>query len=115
MSATKWIWLYSIGLGYMSMIHKVVANSGHVIVLCERWDSSTNTFHLSIEECTVTLKDFLWILQIPMEGAPIIGLSDEVGRDVVAIKIVGPCYHLLRWDGGEFHYEHVYSHGIIYK
>lgn len=66
MSTIEWMWLYSMGVRYMSMIHKVVVNLGYMKAICERWDSSTNTFHLPIRECMVTLEDvwqilgFLW-------------------------------------------------------
>lgn len=44
-----------------------------------------------------------------------IGLSDEVGRDVIIIRIVFYRYHLLWWGGGGFYYEHAYKIMIIYK
>jgi len=47
----------SVGMGYTSIIHKVVANSGYDTTLCERWDASTNIFHFPMRELTITLKD----------------------------------------------------------
>lgn len=59
MLVQEWIWLHSVGLGYTSMIHKVVENVGYIIALCERWDSSNNIFHLLMGECTMNLED-IW-------------------------------------------------------
>lgn len=79
MPAIGWMWLHSVGLGYINMIHKVMANSGYMITLCETWDSTTNIFHLLTRECIVTLEDVWRIMRISIKGSPFISLPDEVG------------------------------------
>ena len=97
------------------MIQKVVVNSNYVIALCKWWESSTNIFYLPIGECTMTLKEIKQILYLPMEGASILGLSKEMGRDMLTILIVRLWYHRLWWGSGGLIYEDTYKDGIIGK
>lgn len=52
-----WVWIHSIGLGYVIILDKVVGNSGYITILCKRWDVTTNTFHLLTDEWTMILED----------------------------------------------------------
>lgn len=93
MIASKWMWLHSVGLGYTSMIRKVVGNSGYATTLCERWNASTNIFHFPIEDMIITLEDVWRILSLPIEGTLVLVLANEVGHDAATIRVVGQQYY----------------------
>ncbi|KAG8474396.1 hypothetical protein CXB51_033818 [Gossypium anomalum] len=43
-----------------------------ISVLAERWRPETDTFHLPCSECTITLKDIVLQLDLPLDGSVII-------------------------------------------
>lgn len=48
----------------------------------------TNIFHMLTGELTIALEDMWYILRLLIEGAPVVGLANEMDRDAVAIYIV---------------------------
>ena len=55
-----------LGLHSMSDVTRCNIDKGLITALVERWRPETNTFHLPVGECTVTLEDVccLWGLSI---------------------------------------------------
>lgn len=54
----RWMGMvHNIVLGYADMLHNVVENSSYITTLYKRWDVTTKTFHLPIDEWTMTLED----------------------------------------------------------
>lgn len=49
------------------------------MALAKRWHSDHNTFHLAMEEMTVTAKDVFHILRIPMMGEIVVYDKIEQG------------------------------------
>jgi len=66
--------------GYVKMMDLVTCDSGYLTALVERWYTSTNTFLLPMDECTITLEDIYRIFRILIEGEPMIGLGVDIGQ-----------------------------------
>ena len=58
--------LKNLGLYQMVHVHHCLIDKGLITALVERWRPETNSFHLPVGECTVTLEDVscLWGLSI---------------------------------------------------
>jgi hypothetical protein len=58
--------LLYLGLHTMSNVARCNIDKGLITALVERWRPETNTFHLPVGECTVTLEDVscLWGLSV---------------------------------------------------
>jgi len=58
--------LVMVGLYQMANLHHCRIDKGLITALVERWRPETNTFHLPVGECTVTLEDVscLWGLAV---------------------------------------------------
>ncbi len=58
--------LKNLGLYQMVHVHHCLIDRGLIAALVERWRPETNSFHLPVGECTVTLEDVscLWGLSV---------------------------------------------------
>ena len=58
--------LKNLGLYQMIEVHHCQIDKGLITALVERWRPETNSFHLPVGECTVTLEDVscLWGLSV---------------------------------------------------
>ena len=46
-----------------------------ITVLVERWRSETHSFHLPYGEMTITLQDMEVIMEVPVDGLPMVGYT----------------------------------------
>ncbi|XP_020963310.1 protein MAIN-LIKE 2-like [Arachis ipaensis] len=63
------------GFYHASQIGVVQCQKALVNALIERWHPDTHTFHLSIDECAITLEDVALILGLPTDGLPVTGMT----------------------------------------
>ncbi|KAK5844287.1 hypothetical protein PVK06_000423 [Gossypium arboreum] len=72
----------------MTLIRAFELRSDLISVLIERWHLKTHTFHLSCEECTITLEDVALQLGLPVDKYAVTG-SNKV------LELTMLCYQLL--------------------
>jgi len=60
--------LEEISLSYLAFANYIYHDRDMLTTLMERWDSNSNTFHLSTGEMTVTLEDVYRITRLPIRG-----------------------------------------------
>ncbi|KAI0524735.1 hypothetical protein KFK09_004119 [Dendrobium nobile] len=71
--------LHITGLNPVRYQHFIQLDHSLIASLVERWCPMTNSFHLLVGEMTITLQDVHVILNIMIDGAPMIG-STMVGE-----------------------------------
>lgn len=76
------------GFGYLRLIPAISLDNPLISALVERWRRETNTFHFSVGEMTVTLEDVAYLLGLPIDGEPVIGVTYTT-CDAVCIKYLG--------------------------
>nr|GMD77056.1 serine/threonine-protein phosphatase 7 long form homolog [Ipomoea batatas] len=78
-------------LDAMNTLQKLDSNSLDnplISALVERWRRETNTFHLTVGEMTVTLEDVAYLLGLPVDGEPVIGVT-YTSCEAVCLKYLG--------------------------
>ncbi|XP_059067634.1 protein MAIN-LIKE 2-like [Cryptomeria japonica] len=80
----------AIGLGYVVWMPHIRSHMTMLTTLIERWRSETSTFHLPIDEMTVTPEDVYQIMRLPIRGVW------RIARRIEQVEVV----RLLT--GGEF-------------
>ncbi|KAL4386747.1 hypothetical protein GQ457_09G012220 [Hibiscus cannabinus] len=43
-----------------------------ITTLIERWRPETHTFHMPCRECVVTLQDVVYLIEMPINGKPLV-------------------------------------------
>lgn len=76
------------GFGYLRLIPAISLDNPLISALVERWRRETNTFHFSVGEMTVTLEDVAYLLGLPIDGEPVIGVTYTT-CDAVCTKYLG--------------------------
>lgn len=61
-------YLISTGLHEVSHLRSVKINYALVTVFVERWRQETHSFHLSVDEATIMLKDIVVLLRLRIDG-----------------------------------------------
>ncbi|EXB26148.1 hypothetical protein L484_010465 [Morus notabilis] len=61
------------GFGFLRLIPAIRLDRALISALVERWRRETNTFHFSVGEMTITLKDVALILRLAIDGEPVTG------------------------------------------
>ena len=69
--------LVNLGLYQLAMVSQTKIDQSLMHGLAERWRPETHTFHLPVEEMTVTLGDVSALWGLPIDGEPIGGISDH--------------------------------------
>ena len=69
--------LKNLGLYQVSMIEHCSIDRRLITAFVERWRPETDTFHLPVGECTVTLQDVSCLWGLSITGNLVIGPSDE--------------------------------------
>ncbi|KAH1047633.1 hypothetical protein J1N35_038417 [Gossypium stocksii] len=67
--------------------------------LVERWRRETHTFHLSCGECTITLKDVAWQLDLPVDGLIVAGSVVIPGKEDLCVTFLGKVSN--KFQGGQ--------------
>ncbi|KAK5824527.1 hypothetical protein PVK06_019303 [Gossypium arboreum] len=68
-----------------------------ISMLVERWRPETNTFHLPCSECTITLKDVMLQLGLPVDGLVIMGSVVVPGKVSLSIAAGEGLEQVRRW------------------
>lgn len=76
------------GFGYLRLIPAISLDNPLISALVERWRKETNTFHMTIGEMTITLEDVAYLLGLPIDGEPVIGVT-YTSCDSVCVKYLG--------------------------
>ncbi|KAL0316767.1 UNVERIFIED_CONTAM: protein MAIN-LIKE 2 [Sesamum radiatum] len=76
------------GFGYLRLIPAISLDNPLISALVERWRRETNTFHMTVGEMTVSLEDVAYLLGLPVDGKPVIGVT-YTACDSVCIKYLG--------------------------
>ncbi|GAA0166300.1 hypothetical protein LIER_21483 [Lithospermum erythrorhizon] len=76
------------GFGYLRLIPSISLDNPLISALVERWRRETNTFHLTVGEMTVTLEDVAYLIGLPIDGEPVIGVT-YTSCDAVCLKYLG--------------------------
>ncbi|XP_022842150.1 protein MAIN-LIKE 2-like isoform X1 [Olea europaea var. sylvestris] len=76
------------GFGYLRLIPAISLDNPLISALVERWRRETNTFHMTVGEMTVTLEDVAYLLGLPIDGEPVIGVT-YTACDALCIKYLG--------------------------
>ncbi|VFR01325.1 unnamed protein product [Cuscuta campestris] len=76
------------GFGYLRLIPAISLDNPLISALVERWRRETNTFHLTVGEMTVTLEDVAYLLGLPVDGEPVIGVT-YTSCEAVCLKYLG--------------------------
>ncbi|KAJ8763014.1 hypothetical protein K2173_023219 [Erythroxylum novogranatense] len=63
------------GFGYLRLLPSISLDNPLISALVERWRKETNTFHLTVGEMTITLKDVALLLGLPIDGLPVLGIT----------------------------------------
>ncbi|XP_011078958.1 protein MAIN-LIKE 2 [Sesamum indicum] len=76
------------GFGYLRLIPAISLDNPLISALVERWRRETNTFHMTVGEMTVSLEDVAYLLGLPIDGKPVIGVT-YTACDSVCVKYLG--------------------------
>ncbi|KAH9625929.1 hypothetical protein KSS87_020449 [Heliosperma pusillum] len=76
------------GFGYLRFIPGISLDNPLISALVERWRRETNTFHLTVGEMTITLEDVAYLLGLPIDGDPVIGVT-YTSCDFVCENLLG--------------------------
>nr|GMD81429.1 serine/threonine-protein phosphatase 7 long form homolog [Ipomoea batatas] len=76
------------GFGHLRLIPAISLDNPLISALVERWRRETNTFHLTVGEMTVTLEDVAYLLGLPVDGEPVIGVT-YTSCEAVRLKYLG--------------------------
>lgn len=76
------------GFGYLRLIPAISLDNPLISALVERWRRETNTFHFTVGEMTVTLEDVGYLLGLPIDGEPVIGVTYTT-CEAVCVKYLG--------------------------
>ncbi|KAI3701880.1 hypothetical protein L6452_27320 [Arctium lappa] len=76
------------GFGYLRLIPAISLDNPLISALVERWRRETNTFHFTVGEMSVTLEDVGYLLGLPIDGEPVIGVTYTT-CDAVCMKFLG--------------------------
>ncbi|KAJ9552200.1 hypothetical protein OSB04_016245 [Centaurea solstitialis] len=76
------------GFGYLRLIPAISLDNPLISALVERWRRETNTFHFTVGEMSVTLEDVGYLLGLPIDGDPVIGVTYTT-CDAVCMKYLG--------------------------
>ncbi|KAK0589347.1 hypothetical protein LWI29_013032 [Acer saccharum] len=63
------------GFRYLRLIPSISLDNPFISALVERWRMETNTFHFTVGEMTVTLKDVAFLIGLPIDGEPVLGVT----------------------------------------
>ncbi|KAI3708846.1 hypothetical protein L2E82_38352 [Cichorium intybus] len=76
------------GFGYLRLIPAISLDNPLISALVERWRRETNTFHFTVGEMSITLEDVGYLLGLPIDGDPVIGVTYTT-CDAVCMKYLG--------------------------
>ncbi|XP_024959492.1 protein MAIN-LIKE 2 [Cynara cardunculus var. scolymus] len=76
------------GFGYLRLIPAISLDNPLISALVERWRRETNTFHFTVGEMSVTLEDVGYLLGLPIDGEPVIGVTYTT-CDAVCMRYLG--------------------------
>ncbi|KAK9073900.1 hypothetical protein SSX86_006494 [Deinandra increscens subsp. villosa] len=76
------------GFGYLRLIPAISLDNPLISALVERWRRETNTFHFTVGEMSITLEDVGYLLGLPIDGEPVIGVTYTT-CDAVCMKFLG--------------------------
>ncbi|KAJ1696551.1 hypothetical protein LUZ63_005063 [Rhynchospora breviuscula] len=77
--------LQQYGLEHIARVAELSIDHSLITALVERWRRETHSFHLPTGEITVTLQDVSCLWGLPINGAPVIGISDDHWEDDVLL------------------------------
>ncbi|XVE78349.1 hypothetical protein DITRI_Ditri13aG0137800 [Diplodiscus trichospermus] len=87
------------GFGYLRKMPAIGLDNPLISALVERWRKETNTFHFTVGEMTVTLEDVAYLLGLPIDGKPVIGIT-HTSCDTVCEKYLGKAPGSAHTSGG---------------
>ncbi|XP_078170581.1 protein MAINTENANCE OF MERISTEMS-like [Carex rostrata] len=99
--------LKNLGLYQMVNVHHCLIERGLITTLVERWRPETNSFHLPVGECTVTLEDVSCLWGLSVTGRPISGCTDDHYSQLILDCLGHEVYDGLEWDDNDFYYKKV--------
>ncbi|KAI8551223.1 hypothetical protein RHMOL_Rhmol06G0168200 [Rhododendron molle] len=76
------------GFGYLRLIPAISLDNPLISALVERWRRETNTFHFTVGEMAVTLEDVAYLIGLPIDGEPVIGVTYTT-CEAVCLKFLG--------------------------
>lgn len=76
------------GFSYLRLIPAISLDNPLISALVERWRRETNTFHFTVGEMSITLEDVGYLLGLPIDGDPVIGVTYTT-CDAVCSKYLG--------------------------
>ncbi|CAH9080084.1 unnamed protein product [Cuscuta epithymum] len=76
------------GFGHLRLIPAISLDNPLISALVERWRRETNTFHFTVGEMTVTLEDVAYLVGLPVDGEPVIGVT-YTSCEAVCLKYLG--------------------------
>nr|XP_043629502.1 protein MAIN-LIKE 2 isoform X2 [Erigeron canadensis] len=76
------------GFGYLRLIPAISLDNSLISALVERWRRETNTFHFTVGEMSITLEDVGYLIGLPIDGEPVIGVTYTT-CDAVCMQFLG--------------------------
>ncbi|KAH9331924.1 hypothetical protein KI387_004032, partial [Taxus chinensis] len=82
-SAVQWAIIREVGLDRVQRYRVVDRDHSLMVALIERWDPTTNVFHLPTGQMTITLEDVYCILRLPIVGEVVFQVDAETAMDSI--------------------------------
>ncbi|XP_078170300.1 serine/threonine-protein phosphatase 7 long form homolog isoform X2 [Carex rostrata] len=95
----------------MVEVHRCQIDKGLITALVERWRPETNSFHLPVWECTVTLEDVSCLWGLSVTGKAISGYTDDNWSQLIEDCLGHEVYDGNEWDENDFYYKKVENSG----
>ncbi|XP_078158142.1 serine/threonine-protein phosphatase 7 long form homolog [Carex rostrata] len=103
--------LKNLGLYQMVEVHHCQVDRELITALVERWRPETNSFHLPVGECTVTLEDVSCLWGLSITGKTISGCTDDNWSQLILDCLGQEVYDGYEWDDNDFYHKKVENKG----